>query len=219
MRRYLFADEAGDFEFVRKPNVSKYYIIGAVTVEDCDCGAQLLELRRKMIWHGMPVKDYFHASEDVQVIRDKVFSLIQALPVRVYATIMEKSKAQPPLRVTNARFYKYGWYYLLKFIWNEVAKGTTQVMVTAASVGTKRGQAVFTAAVNDVMIQTCKLDRDHWVTAFHPSATDPCLQIADYCIWALQRKWERNDLRSYDLIKDKVAYEYDLFRRGTDHYY
>jgi len=25
-------------------------------------------------------------------------------------------------------------------------------------------------------------------------------KVADYCAWAIQRKWERDDLRSYELI-------------------
>lgn len=221
MRRYLFADEAGDFEFARKPNVSRYFIVGAIAVDDCACGAALLDLRRQMIWNRMPVQQCFHASEDKQSVRDAVFSFIQGLDFRLYATIMEKSKAQPKVRVTNARFYKYGWFYLLKYVSSQVTRGASELMVTAASIGTKKGQAIFTAAVNDAIEQTSNLPSDRWTTAFHQSSTDPCLQIADYCIWALQRKWESGgkDLRSYDVIKPKIAYEYDLWRHGKDHYY
>src|SRR5260221_11447787 len=114
MRRYLFADESGDFNFCHKPNVSRYFIIGAVSVDDCQCGAQLLELRREMIWKGMPVQSFFHASEDTTSIREEVFEFIQGLNFRFYAQIMEKSKAMPHVRVTDARFYKFGWYYLMK---------------------------------------------------------------------------------------------------------
>jgi hypothetical protein len=32
-------------------------------------------------------------------------------------------------------------------------------------------------------------------------------------------KWEREDTRSYDLIKDRVTREYDLWKRGATHYY
>jgi hypothetical protein len=30
-----------------------------------------------------------------------------------------------------------------------------------------------------------------------PHMSDPCLQVADYCTWAIQRKWERGDERSH----------------------
>jgi hypothetical protein len=221
MRRYLFADESGDFNFCRKSNVSRYYIIGAVSVDDCQCGAQLLELRREMIWSGIPVQSYFHASEDTTFVRDEVFRFIQGLDFRFYAQIMEKSKAMPHVRVTNARFYKFGWFYLMKYIADRVAQDKEELMITAASVGTKRGQAVFTAAVNDAISQTTKRQKGSWITAFHPSATDPCLQIADYCIWALRRKWESGgkDTRYYDVIRPRIAHEYDFWAHGNTHYY
>jgi len=54
----------------------------------------------------------------------------------------------------------------------------------------------------------------HW-----PPESDPCLQVADYCVWAIQRKWERDDSRSYDLIKDKIESEFDVWSIGSTHYY
>ena len=52
-----------------------------------------------------------------------------------------------------------------------------------------------------------------------PAASDPCLQVADYCCWAIGRKWERGDTRSYDLIATKIQSEFDLFRRGAARHY
>ncbi|HEV3094413.1 MAG TPA: hypothetical protein VGY30_07850 [Solirubrobacteraceae bacterium] len=34
-----------------------------------------------------------------------------------------------------------------------------------------------------------------------------CLVIADYCTWAIQRRWERDDRRSHQLLADKIASE------------
>ena len=48
---------------------------------------------------------------------------------------------------------------------------------------------------------------------------DPCLQIADYCCWAIQRKWESGDDRSYVLIKDKIQSDFNAFARGKTVYY
>jgi hypothetical protein len=39
------------------------------------------------------------------------------------------------------------------------------------------------------------------------NASDPCLWAADYCTWAIQRKWERRDERAYELIAAAVASE------------
>lgn len=89
--------------------------------------------------------------------------------------------------------------------------------MTAASVGTRKGQGVFTSAVNDVVRQ--RIQRATPRTFFCPASTDPCLQIADYCTWAIQRKWEKGDTRSYDLIRDRIVHEHDTFAAGQAHYY
>ncbi len=216
-RRYLFADEAGDFNFSRNPRASKYFIVCYIALDSCSVGADMLELRRELIWDGYPVGGYFHATEDKQVVRDKVFERICRENFKIYAQILEKSKAQPQVRSSNERFYKYGWLYLSDHALPKIVKdGETELLITTASIATKKAQASFTNAVNDVLQQIASTK---WATYFCPAATDPCLQVADYCIWAIQRKWELSDSRSYDLIKDKIEYEYDLWAHGNTHYY
>lgn len=217
MRRYIFADEAGDFNFSRGQNISKYYIICTISLLDDEIGHELLRLRRNLIWQGLPVRQYFHASEDKQAVRDAVFTLIANFPIVVQATILEKSKAQPQTRTTNARFYQYGWYYHFFGIRATLANANDELLITAASVGTKKGQAVFTSAVNDVVQQHVR--HVPWKTHFCPAMADPCLQIADYCTWAIQRKWEQGDARSYNTIAPLVRHEYDSWKNGARHYY
>jgi len=217
-RAYIFSDEAGCFVFKRNNRASRYFIVCTVALSDCKLGTALQELRRDMIWRKMPVKnDMFHCTEDKQIIRDEVFALLSSHDFRIDATILEKSKAQPQTRGANDRFYQYAWYSHLKTIGPAILRDHDEAMISAAAIGTKKGQAVYTSAVNDVMQQTIRGKK--WVTTFPPSKAEPCLQIADYCAWAIQRKWERGDTRSYDLIEDKVRREYDLFERGSHHYY
>ncbi len=215
--KYVFADEAGDFEFARKHNVSKFYIICTVLLEDTTFGHQLLDLRRKLIWDGIEVGDYFHASEDKQLVRDEVFKLISKAPISISATILEKSKAQPQIRANNVTFYKHGWYFHLSGIAPKIAKHGDEILFTTASIGTKKAQAQFTSSVNDVVRQ--RAYRALCKTHFCPSMADPCLQIVDYCTWAIQRKWERNDDRSYKFIQPFINREHDIWANGTEHYY
>lgn len=73
-----------------------------------------MKLRRRLIWEKFPLFDYFHASEDKQNVRDKVFALSNHFDFQIQATIMEKSKAMPQVRVTEERFYKYAWFYHMR---------------------------------------------------------------------------------------------------------
>lgn len=188
-----------------------------MSLADCRISDGLLDMRRDLAWHGKPLGEYFHASTDRQEIRDAVFDFLKDFDFQIHATVLEKSKAQPQVRETNARFYKYGWLYHLRYSHRKYLKSTDELHVTAASIGTKKGQRIFSSAVNDVVQQT--LRRDQWKASFWPAATDPCLQVADYCLWAIQRKWERGETRSYDLIKNKITHEYDTWSHGAHHYY
>jgi hypothetical protein len=218
-RLFIFADEAGCFNFSRKPGASRYYIICTISCTSCsDLGSSLLELRRELVWSGAEIGDYFHASEDKQAVRDRVFAVLQTHNFSVQATIMEKSKAYPHIRKTNERFYKYGWFFHFKYAASKMIDfDTTELQITTASVMTKKAQGVFSDAVNDVVQQT--VSGTPYRTNFCPAMADPCVQAADYCTWAIQRRWERNELRSYELIKDRIVHEFDMWAHGNAHQY
>jgi hypothetical protein len=216
-RQYLFADEAGCFAFKRGNGASRYYIVCTILMESCEVGHDLLALRRRLSWEGRPLRDYFHCSPEKQEIRDEVFAVLQQHPFTVHATIMEKSKAQPQTRTSEDRFYKYGWLYHLRHSTGLYLRRDSELHITAATIGTKKKRVAFEDAIRDVCRQV--VPTKQFRTAFWPCETDPCLQAADYCTWAIQRKWEMGDTRSYDLIADRVTYEYDLWQRGTHHYY
>jgi len=54
---------------------------------------------------------------------------------------------------------------------------------------------------------------------FHATKADLNCQIADYCGWAIAIKWERKEMRSYELIQEHVRSEFDIFELGTTKYY
>lgn len=186
-------------------------------MEDCSLASDLLDLRRQLAWDGKELGEYFHATTDKQDVRDAVYETILKKPFNIQATIMEKSKAQPHLSASKERFYKTGWYFHFKHGARHQITPENKALVTTACLGTRKEQAAFSEAVNDVMGQHFKASQ--WRTDFIPCSNDPCLQVADYCAWAIQRKWERQDSRSFDLIKDRITYHYDMWQKGDNHYY
>lgn len=214
---FFFADEAGCFTFNRTQNVSKYFILCTISCSDCSFANDLIALRRRLAFDGFELGDYFHATTDKQSVRDQVFSLLVNCDFSIQATIMEKSKAMPHIASDRPEFYKYGWFYHFKHGARRMIAPGKRTLVTAASLGTKKERLSFENSVNSALSQT--LNSVTWRVDFPPAGSDPCVQAADYCAWAIQRKWERNDARSYDLIKNKITYEYDLWSHGTTHYY
>lgn len=212
-QRYLFADESGNFDFSKTG--SRFFILVS-TVMDCSVGDRLLALRRKLAWGGVGLDVDLHAAEAPQHVRDAVYAQLQGEPLRIDCTVLEKSKAYPSIRITEERFYKTAWFQHMKYVTPYIVAPQDDLMVVSASVGTKKKKAAFYGAVTDVMKQVGP--KSHRVACW-AAGSDPCLQVADYCAWAIQRKWEKGDPRSYDLIKGMISTEFDLFAVGSKNYY
>lgn len=218
----LYADESGNFDFSRRQGASRYFVLTSVTLTseaDRALAAELRDLRFSLISRSLPLaaSGCFHATEDKQVVRNEVFAVLQKHEFRIDATILEKSKAAPRIRPTDERFYQHAWYFHLKHVGPKVRPPGGNLLISAAALGTRAKKRQFREAVESVAAQVTGgggLTPTSW-----EAKSELCLQVADYCCWAIARRWEREDPRSYDLIKAKIASEYDLFKRGKTHYY
>jgi uncharacterized protein DUF3800 len=216
-RLHLFVDESGNFDFSRKRDASRYFLLAAATLADCSAvNARFAELRHQMAWEGHDHPGPFHAAQDPAPVRDRVFGLIEGLNVQVDALLLEKAKAMPHVRLSDERFYQHAWFYLMKYVAPRLP--CDELLVVTASLGKKKRRAIFYEAVRDVMGQVGN-GRIRYRTACWDASSDCCLQVADYCGWAIQRKWEGGDLGPYERIASKIRSEFDLFERGAKLYY
>jgi hypothetical protein len=217
LRAHFFVDEAGNFDFNTKQGASRYFILTSVTMRDCKASEVLLDLRRELNWEGVEINGAFHATTNKQAVRDRVFDVIASMDIEVDATIFEKRKAQPHLH-DMIKFYKLAWYQHAKEAIPNRIEQDEDLHVIAASIGTKKQRAQVASAIKDVVNQ-CGRQRastrvNHW-----PAESDPCLQIADYCCWAIQRKWEGSDDRSHVLIDHLIRSEYEMWSRSSVYQY
>lgn len=215
---HVFGDEAGDFVF--KPpvaGISRYFMIGTVALETCELGDQLLGLRRDLAWKGVQL-DQFHASSDKQRVRDRVFAGLAKAETefRFDITILDKRKAFGYLRRDPIRFYKTAWYLHFKYVAPGLVGSLDELLVVASKLQIEKKKRLVHTAVSDVVAQVSPTVVYH--TAFAPAISDPCLQIADYMTWAVQRKYELGDHRSYDLVKHKIASEFQPYANGKLQY-
>lgn len=217
-RIHVFADESGDFNFSADPGASRYFILTTVTVGDATLATTLLDLRWQLAWEGAELRpEGFHATYDKQMVRDRVFEELARSRLRVDSTVLEKRKTQPHLTENEIAFYKLAWYLHFQHVAQRVAGPRDELVVVAASLGTAKRKASFFEAVKNVVRQTSPTTA--FRTLYWPAATDPCLWAADYCSWAIQRKWERGDERSFLLIRDKVHSELQPFEESRILYY
>lgn len=216
-RIHVFADEAGNFDFSRNVGASRYFILTTVTIESPGFGDALSQLRRELSWDGHDLSRGFHASQDSHAIRHRVFAELMNHDIRIDAVILDKPKAQPQTHTSEPRFYQYAWLYHFKHVGPVVFAGHDELFVIAASLETKRKRGVFHAAVKNVVSQVAPSTVFH--TEFWQAIGEPCLQAADYCCWAIQRKWEAGDPSYHALIASKIRTEFDLWATGSTLHY
>jgi hypothetical protein len=216
-RIYVFADESGNMDFSRGKSATRYFLITTITSIDCQVGHDLLELRREMAWRREGLSEDFHACENTQLVRDRVFGVLREAQFIADVTVYDKPKVPLYYRQQQPYFYHFAWYRHIRRIAPMVAQRGDELLVVSAAIGTKQTRKQFHRAVSEPiswLLPSVSSRTAHWSTS-----TDPCLVAADYVAWAVQRKWERQDDRSYQLIAGKLRSEEDEFATSTETYY
>jgi hypothetical protein len=218
---YIFLDEGGNFDF--SPSGTKTFTITAVSmIRPFTFYESFTSLKYDLIEEDLDL-EYFHATEDRQIIRDKVFEIIiQHLPnLRIDTVIVDKRKTAPFLREID-KFYPKMLGYLLRYLCTQenLAKySSVIVIVTTDAIPVNKKRKAVEKAVKTVLAEIMRPLGKVYRILHHGSKSAYALQVADYCNWAIYRKWERADCRSYELIKSRVKSEFDIFEAGSTLYY
>ncbi|MEW6376239.1 MAG: DUF3800 domain-containing protein [Thermodesulfobacteriota bacterium] len=215
---YVFLDEAGDFNF--SVSGTRFFTLTTITKSrPFPWDAPLISLKYDLIEVGLDI-EYFHAAEDRQAVRDRVFSIIadNLIDLRIDTLIVEKAKTGPSLQVVE-KFYPRMIGYLIRYVLEKRnLRNYTEVIVMTDSIPVSRKREAIEKAVKQTLSRMLPAGAKYRIL-HHASKSCVGLQIADYCNWAIFRKWERGDLRSYELIRSGIWSEFDIFKSGTRHYY
>jgi hypothetical protein len=215
---HIHLDESGDFNFT--PGGSRFYVFAAAwTYNPAPLATRLTALRFSLLKAGHDIKA-FHATEDKQANRNEVVkALAEHDGWSFAAVVIEKAKVYPRLYAPH-HFYPEFASSVLKYIFHRhVEQETTNVLVFTDTlpVAAKREAAVKTIKT------TCRHELDPRIrfdSNHHPAAANCWIQIADYCSWAVFKKWEFGDTRTYEQIRRRlIAPELDALRVGTIRHY
>lgn len=216
---YIFLDEAGNFDF--SSTGTAYFTFTAFSLNRPFGGiSELVDLKYDLWEAGVNIES-FHAAEDRQVVRDRVFDILQhrLLDCRVDCQIVEKRKTNPTLQRDHGRFYHTILDILLRHVLAKQSTVPAKVIVVADQIPVERKRKEIEKATKLTLVWWSKQSGAPYSVMFHSSKSDVNLQIADYLNWAVFRKWERQDLRSYALISNYVKSEFETFKSGKDVYY
>jgi len=216
---YIFLDEGGDLNF--SPNGTKYFTLSCISkLRPFEAFKELNDLKYDLMESGTAELEYFHASEDRQIVRDKVFDIINKYfrDSIVDSIIVQKNKTHYYVR-KEERFYKEMFGYLIKFvIENTNISQIKKVIIITDSLPLKKKKNAVEKGIKEILSKILK-SRIPYSILHHSSKSNYDLQFTDYCNWAIYRKWDRNDLRSYNLIKKYIRSEFDIFQGGKTLYY
>ena len=215
---YVFLDEGGNFGF--SPTGTRYFMLTALTTaRPFGWDADLLSLKYDELERGLEL-EYFHAASDRQATRNRVFDVIERhlTHSRIDSIIVEKRKTIPDWQ-SPSRLYPEMLGYLLRFIVEReaISHYAGLVVMTDVIPVNKQREAV-RKGVLEALAQHLPSGVPYRVL-HHDSKSCPGLQVADYCNWAIYRKWDQADERSYARIRQAIRSEFDIFRQGRRYFY
>lgn len=243
---HYFVDEAGDgILFNAKGKViigqegcSRYFMLGILKVDDPPALSSSLEtLRGRLLkdpyFRKVPSMQpgnkktavAFHAKDDVAEVRREVFAeIVKHDGLRFYAVIRDKLSV-----LTEVRTYKHKRYHpnllydqLVKRLFKDRLHKEDEYTITFAT----RGKSDRTLALKSALETARKRFEKKWkihsdatiqICAV-PAASNPCVQAADYFLWAVQRCFERREDRYLDYIWSQCRLIWDVDDRRKNKY-
>ena len=218
MGRNLLAEE----------NSSKFFMLGMVRcVCDAEAAAALTELRQSLLANPLYSSIHtlrpeakktarsFHAKDDHPEIRAKVFELILSLDFQFFAVIKDMRSVLKYVKGRNHNDFSYRYHpnelydLTVKLLFNQRLHSEDHYRITFA----RRGQSDRTTALMENLqvtrvrfLEEHAMDHDPTLEIIpaYPWEQE-CLQITDYCLWALQRCYEKGEDRFLKAIWPKVS--------------
>lgn len=214
---------------------SSYFIVGKLDVDDpAGLQAALDGLRAQLLadpyFKRIPSMQpaqrktaiAFHAKDDVAEVRREVFRVLLAQNVRFYAAVRSKSALLDYVKQRNEREPEYRYKgdelydTLIEELFRRYHPFSDELNICFAKRGSKSRTHAFRSAIERA---ETRFERDFGTRRsgkVNIVASTPLesagLQAVDYCLWALQRYYERGEGRYAELIWDKVVEVDDMDR-------
>ena len=210
---YIFLDEAGNLDF--SANGIRYFVLTSISMRrPFPVYEALNDYKHDCLEYGLDM-EYFHCAADNNHVRKGMFDLIAAhlggmRHMSIDSLVVEKRKTGPALREVM-RFYPEMLGHLLKFVLpKELDAGAEEVIVITDKLPVNRKRQAVEKGTRLALAEMLPQGMRYRIL-HHASRSHYGLQVADNCCWAVFRKWNRNKTHYYDLIKQAVRSEFDIF--------
>jgi len=218
MRLYLFLDEGGNFDF--SSNGTCYYTFTCVSMQrEFNVCHALSSYKYDVIEYGKSL-DRFHCTEDNAHVRERVFGIIQDHldSLKIDNVTVRKCKTGTALQEPS-KFYSRMLGYLIKYVLEQYDLAVVEeVIVITDNLPLKKQRESFRKAIKSTLAHMLP-DEASYRVLHHNSGSHYGLQVADYCNWAILRKYETGDDTHYNTLEPAIRSEFDIFRTGVRKYY
>ena len=209
---YIFLDESGNFDFSSRG--SRYFLLTSVSMKRPFLAARTMdEYKHDCLEYGLNL-EYFHCYRDGRDIRRRVFDLIASHldGMNIDCLVIEQARTDPALR-EDRRFYPELLSHLLKLVLPTELKtdGVEKVIVITDTIPVNKKRIAAEKAVRTAL-RSVLPPRMKYHILHHQSRSHYGLQVADYCCWAIFRKWQTGERAWYDHIKPAVRNEVEFYR-------
>ena len=203
-RTYMFLDESGNLDFTGRG--TRYFVLASLSLQrPFPWTAALDELRYECIERGLDL-EYLHCAYDNRHVRDRVFRVLakHSDAMRLDFVVAEKTGVCPALR-DDARFYSAILETLLKrAIPLEVSSGkTTELIVITDRIPVRTKRRAVEKAARRVLARMLPKPAAYRLL-HHASKSHYGLQVADYCCWAVHRKWQTGESTWFDMLSAAI---------------
>ena len=210
---YIFLDESGNFDF--GDSGTRYLVLTSVGIfRPSPMWGRLDDYKYHCIETGTDI-EYFHCYKDRGPVRDAVFTLIAEHldNMRICCVVNKKERTAHEMQ-EDKRLYPWMLGYLLRHaLSEELNAGAEEIIVITDTIPVNRRRKAVEKSIKQAVARK-QLPRVTYRILHHRSRSHYGLQIADYCSWAIFRKWEREDSTWYDRIKPAIRRELDAFPKG-----
>jgi hypothetical protein len=212
--RYIFLDESGNWVFSKKG--TQYLVFTSLVTENPHLfDIKLSNLKHAFLRDGHDISE-FHASEDKQFVRNKVFECLREEGgYEIDSVVIEKCKTDPALVENPGRLYRKVFSVLLKYVlsrhsFSKIIIFTDSLPNVGKKEELKKGLKI---AIKEIVP-----DKPFHIY-HHPSNSHYCLQAVDYCSWAIYKNfgnWGKPEPRPLGEISEKIMSVFDYFKSGDD---
>ncbi|MBI2881643.1 MAG: DUF3800 domain-containing protein [Candidatus Tectomicrobia bacterium] len=209
---HVHLDESGNLGF--SPRDTRYYVFAvAWTYDPAPLATELTESRFSLLKNGHNI-EAFHAAEERKENRNTVVSILSRHENWQFAGIVIEKAKVDPRHYEPHKFYPRFATIPLTVAFSRALRSTTDhVLVFTDALPMKKHRK----SVEKAIKITCRkmLPRILRFESFHHHrASNAWIQVADYCSWAVYRKWEHGDDRTYNQLRSYlVTEEIEFFKK------